>query len=186
MTVTYITPMEGYVNRRTGEYRLFPWGRRPKSPDWQPVGLDPTRGGPNMHWGWVHVTDPKTGESKWIPGWKLGPDPGRPAPGSDSIPGPAPHWTLEQLLRELRRAGIDVDRLLSMAGVDPSRPLAELYAEAGPAGARILGDRLAEALSAGLAERRAAAAVAGAALPPPRQDLAFVDRPVQPVRQPSG
>jgi hypothetical protein len=139
-----------------------------------------------MHWGWVHVTDPKTGESKWIPGWKLGPDPGRPAPGSDSIPGPAPHWTLEQLLRELRRAGIDVDRLLSMAGVDPSRPLAELYAEAGPAGARILGDRLAEALSAGLAERRAAAAVAGAALPPPRQDLAFVDRPVQPVRQPSG
>jgi hypothetical protein len=71
LTKTYIQPVNEYINKKTGEKRVFTDAEPPTSEDWVRVEFNPTTGQYNIRWGWVPQDDPETGKRTWIPGWIL-------------------------------------------------------------------------------------------------------------------
>lgn len=71
MTVTFIEPVTVYVNKKTGEKRVFKNAKPPTSEDWVEVRFDFTSGQWNIRWRWVPQDDPETGRRTWNPGWIL-------------------------------------------------------------------------------------------------------------------
>jgi hypothetical protein len=160
MTVTYIEAMVGYWNRKTGEMRLFRLAHPPKSPDWEPVTLDPKTHKRNVEWGWVPVTDPETGKHKWIPGW-VPAGRFRPVPGTDALMSNV--WPKYIELRMLRgwselvaaqKAGINSGDIARRFQIDWTAPIQDLTAGLSPDEMQSFSDRVEEAAVAVAQARR--------------------------------
>ncbi|MGH8511295.1 MAG: hypothetical protein ACREU8_07910 [Gammaproteobacteria bacterium] len=124
--ITYTMPMERFVNRQTGEMRLYPAMSPPRDPDWERVVRDPGTGESNVYWGWVRIVDPATGRVIWVPGWKVG----RPRAGPPA--GSRTEGAFRSLRRDIelvmvqdwanlevaRRAGVDTTAVAGRRGLD--------------------------------------------------------------------